>query len=268
MSFLPGRLAATEGAFFNQHSKQAAIALKQKLKSSTPTPASSNSESVLKPSQADVLPEVLRHSLPIAPTAAEVAASNVISTPARSSLAASLNSVLGRRTAPQDGTARTGVPSIQAVDHLASVPQTSFGRKKWNIDAPDVQMVASTANESRLLTKDSVVDQKAAMEGLFVVTKAFAVATAFVFGGSIIAASVTASQHDVKSLDDLRTKGREYFTARAEQLKKRFEPLKSWTDQKSESWKIEESRRRAIGADYAKSLGLQQALEDEKSKDR
>jgi hypothetical protein len=39
-------------------------------------------------------------------------------------------------------------------------------------------------------------------------------------------------------------------------------------DQKSESWKMEEARRRAIGSDYAKSLGLQQALEDEKSKGR
>lgn len=38
-------------------------------------------------------------------------------------------------------------------------------------------------------------------------------------------------------------------------------------DQKTEAWKIEESRRRAIGADYAKSLGLQQA-EFEKSKGR
>jgi hypothetical protein len=130
MSFLPGRLAATEGAFFNQHSKQAAIALKQKLKPSTPNSASSNSETVLKPSQADVLPEVLRHSLPIAPTAAEFEASNIASTPARSSLAASLKSVLNRPTAPQDGTVRTGVPSIEAVDHLASVPRISLGRKK------------------------------------------------------------------------------------------------------------------------------------------
>lgn len=128
MSFLPGRLAASEGAFFNQHSKQAAIALRQKLQSSTPNSASAKSETTLKPSEADVLPEVLRHSLPIAPTAAELQANNATSTPARSSLAASLKSVLKPRS---DGTVRTGIiPSFEAVDHLASVPQTSFGRKK------------------------------------------------------------------------------------------------------------------------------------------
>lgn len=130
MSFLPGRLAATEGAFFNQHSKQAAIALKQKLKPSGPNPASSHSETVFKPSTADVLPEVLRHSLSIAPSAAELQASDAASTPARSSLAASLKSVLDRRAVPQDGTLRTGVPPIVAVDHLSSIPQTSLGRKK------------------------------------------------------------------------------------------------------------------------------------------
>lgn len=38
---------------------------------------------------------------------------------------------------------------------------------RWNIDAPDVEMVASTANESRA-AKNSKVDEKAAIEGLFV----------------------------------------------------------------------------------------------------
>jgi len=126
MSFLPARLAASEGAFFKQHSKQAALALREKLQSSAP--ASSKSETILQPSQADVLPEVLRHSLPIAPTAAELHAYSVTSTPARSSLAASLQSVLKPRT--DTTTLRTGIASIEAVDHLASVPQTSFGRKK------------------------------------------------------------------------------------------------------------------------------------------
>ncbi|XP_024361790.1 uncharacterized protein [Physcomitrium patens] len=260
MSFLAGRLAATEGAFFNQHSKQAAVALKQKLKTSTPPNSvseTSNSESVLKLSRADVLPEVLRHSLPIAPTTEALQAVDVASAPARSSLATSLKSILSPRPLSQDGAVRTGFPSIQVVDHFASVPQTSLGRKKWMIDAPDVQMVASTANESRV-AKASVMDEKAAMEGLFVVTKAFAVATGLVFGGSIIAAAVTASKHDIKSFDDIRTKGRDYFTPRVERMKNTLEPLKSWANQKTEAWKIEEERRRAIGVDYAKSFGLQQ----------
>ena len=45
---------------------------------------------------------------------------------------------------------------------------TDIDLDRWNIDSPSVQMVTSTANDSRVLNKDSVGDQKAAMEGLFV----------------------------------------------------------------------------------------------------
>lgn len=34
--------------------------------------------------------------------------------------------------------------------------------------------------------------------------------------------------------------------------------LNQQVDQKAQGWRLEESRRRSIGADYAKSLGLQQ----------
>lgn len=132
MSFLAGRLAATEGAFFNQHSKQAAIALKQKLNpNSTP---SSTSNPNLAPggssSQADVLPEVLRHSLPITPHSAAELVQQVESAPAATSIAATINLTLNPRRAvgvKHDG----GLRGAVAVEHLASVPQTTFGRKKW-----------------------------------------------------------------------------------------------------------------------------------------
>ena len=132
MSFLAGRLAATEGAFFNQHSKQAAIALKQKLNpNSTPSPSTSNPN--LAPggssSQADVLPEVLRHSLPIIPHSAAEQMQQIESAPAATSIAATINLTLNPRRAvgvKHDG----GLRGAVAVEHLASVPQTSFGRKK------------------------------------------------------------------------------------------------------------------------------------------
>lgn len=63
MSFLPGRLAATEGAYFLHESKHAAGRLADKL---APSPSSSSSASAsASPSPADVLPEILRHSIPI-----------------------------------------------------------------------------------------------------------------------------------------------------------------------------------------------------------
>ena len=131
MSFLAGRLAATEGAFFNQHSKQAAIALKQKLNpnsipSSTSNPNLAPGESS---SQADVLPEVLRHSLPITPHSAAELVQQVESAPAATSIAATINLTLNPRRAvavKHDG----GLRGAVAVEHLASVPQTTFGRKK------------------------------------------------------------------------------------------------------------------------------------------
>ena len=63
MSFLAGRLAAQEGAYFLQESKNAAGRLAQKLPTSAtgPRPAPP-------PPSPDVLPEILRHSIPIRPT--------------------------------------------------------------------------------------------------------------------------------------------------------------------------------------------------------
>jgi hypothetical protein len=65
MSFLAGRLAGKEGAYFFQESKQAVSRLA--LKNTTQKPSSlpgPSSNAVQQEAQADVLPEVLRHSLP------------------------------------------------------------------------------------------------------------------------------------------------------------------------------------------------------------
>ncbi|KAI4305775.1 hypothetical protein L6164_029121 [Bauhinia variegata] len=69
MSFLAGRLAGKEGAFFFQESKQAVGKLVEKnsVSKKLEGPSSSSSSSLLSAEHeghADVLPEVLRHSLP------------------------------------------------------------------------------------------------------------------------------------------------------------------------------------------------------------
>lgn len=68
MSFLAGRLAGKEGAYFFQESKQAVNRLAEKA---TTGSRSGNLQSLTSPSppsngevKADILPEVLRHSLP------------------------------------------------------------------------------------------------------------------------------------------------------------------------------------------------------------
>lgn len=66
MSFLAGRLAGKEGAYFFQESKQAVsrLALKNTTQKPSSLPGPSSSNAVQQEAQSDVLPEVLRHSLP------------------------------------------------------------------------------------------------------------------------------------------------------------------------------------------------------------
>lgn len=61
MSFLAGRLAATEGAYFLQESRQAVGRLAPKLPpTKSHDPITTNEDAA-----ADVLPEILRHSIPL-----------------------------------------------------------------------------------------------------------------------------------------------------------------------------------------------------------
>lgn len=64
MSFLAGRLAGKEGAYFFQESKLAVTRVAQKAELAKPTKTSPASSDLPIESAADVLPEVLRHSLP------------------------------------------------------------------------------------------------------------------------------------------------------------------------------------------------------------
>lgn len=129
MSFLAGRLAASEGAFFKETSKAAIKALKQNLEKTTG--AGHEAKGVLEsgaasPSRAtdlnaDVLPEVLRHSVPVVVTRAELAASAVEPSPSSTSLAA-----VACRTAERSGE----LPHGAAQQSFFSVPNTALGPRK------------------------------------------------------------------------------------------------------------------------------------------
>lgn len=68
MSFLAGRVAGNEGAYFFQESKKAVGRLVAQKKTQSPSPSLPTTQpsppAADHESQADVLPEVLRHSLP------------------------------------------------------------------------------------------------------------------------------------------------------------------------------------------------------------
>lgn len=117
MSFLPGRLAATEGAYFLQESKLAAGRLADKLPPSA-SPSPSPSPSPANGGTADVLPEILRHSVPIKSASA-----------VDPSLSTASKWVL-------DGSGSVKSVSADAISPLrayVSLPQTTFGPRRSSL---------------------------------------------------------------------------------------------------------------------------------------
>lgn len=123
MSFLAGRLAGKEGAYFFQESKHAVGRLVEKTKSKFPSSSSTtiqSSEDVTKlESSADILPEVLRHSLP----------SKIFRPPPPSD---SSLSTASKWALPSDPKSSSFV-SREALNPLrayVSLPQVTFGPKR------------------------------------------------------------------------------------------------------------------------------------------
>lgn len=118
MSFLAGRLASIEGSYFLQESKQAVTRILQNQKNTANIvkPIAENNEIPL----ADVLPEVLRHSLP----------SKIFSSPSENPGSSfSKASKWALKTDPK----RVGV-SADALNPLrayVSLPQVTFGPKRF-----------------------------------------------------------------------------------------------------------------------------------------
>lgn len=126
MSFLAGRLASTEGAYFLQESKQAVTRIIEKTKPKLPSSSSSSSSSnaiqnEAASSSADVLPEVLKHSLP-----PKIFQSS--STPNSSSFSTTSKWVL--QTDPNKPTFVSS-DALNPLRAYASLPQVTFGPKRY-----------------------------------------------------------------------------------------------------------------------------------------
>ncbi|KAF3443432.1 hypothetical protein FNV43_RR13114 [Rhamnella rubrinervis] len=231
MSFLAGRLAGKEGAYFLQESKKAVGRLaSQKKPPLTPSSQVSSSPVVEHESQADVLPEVLRHSLP----------SKIFqeSSDSTSSLYSASKWVLN-----SDPNNRYSVyaEALNPLRAYVSLPQVTFGPKRWELPKSENSVSASTANELRQDRHVPVNTEKlkAAAEGLTQIGKAFAVATAIVFGGATLLFGLAASKLEMQNSDDIRIKGRDLVEPKLQTIREQLIPLKDWAANTSRKWHIE-----------------------------
>ncbi|XP_021301015.1 uncharacterized protein LOC110429345 isoform X1 [Herrania umbratica] len=244
MSFLAGRLAGKEAAFFFQESKHAVNRLAEKTPKSLPsTPPSLEQEA-----QADVLPEVLKHSLP----------SKIFGQPSDPS---SLSK--GSKWALHSDPNNASISSPDAMNPLRaylSLPQVTFGPKRWALPSTEHSVMASTANELRKdkFTPINPEKLKAAAEGLQQIGKAFAVATAIVFGGATLMFGMAASKLELHNSDDIRTKGKDLVQPKLEMIREQLFPVRTWAENMSKKWNLareEAIKEKRIIKELSKILG-------------
>eukprot|EP00262_Sarcandra_glabra_P009317 TRINITY_DN2346_c0_g4_i1.p1 TRINITY_DN2346_c0_g4~~TRINITY_DN2346_c0_g4_i1.p1 ORF type:complete len:257 (+),score=50.36 TRINITY_DN2346_c0_g4_i1:115-885(+) len=252
MSFLAGRLAGTEGAYFLQESKHAVGRLAQKLPSPPPpsSSSSSSSSSILeRETNSDVLPEVLRHSLPWTifkhPS------------PSDSSLSIASKWVLLSDRNPSSSLYRDAINPLSA---FVSLPQVTFGPRRWQLPNEEHPILASTANDLRRDRYTHVDSKKlkAATEGLSRIGKAFAVATIIVFGGSTLTLVLTASTLQMNNSDDIKTKARDLLQPRFFMIREQLVPIRVWAENMSKKWHFEGGegvKEKAIVRELSKMLG-------------
>ncbi|XP_027171207.1 uncharacterized protein LOC113770818 [Coffea eugenioides] len=227
MSFLAGRLASTEGAYFLQESKQAVTKIIEKTKPKLPSNSIQNEPS----SSADVLPEVLKHSLP-----PKIFQSS--STPNSSSFSSPSKWVL--QTDPKRPTSASS-DAINPLRAYVSLPQVTFGPKRWQLPTAENAVLASTANELRRdkYTPVNPEKLKAAAAGLSQIGKAFMAATAIVFGGAILTFELATSKLQLHTSDDIRTKGQNFIQPKFEMVREQFSPIRTWAEDTSKRWHLE-----------------------------
>lgn len=232
MSFLAGRLAGKEGAYFFQESKHAVGRLLEKTKSEFPSSSSTtiqSSEDVTKlESSADILPEVLRHSLP----------SKIFRPLSDSSLCTASKWALPSDPQSSSFVSREALNPLRA---YVSLPQVTFGPKRWQLPNAENSFIASTANDSRHDKYSPINPEKlkAAAVGLLQIAKAFAAATGIVFGGATLIFGLAASKLELHNSDDLRTKGKDLVNPRFEMIKEQVVPLRTWAEGMSKKWHFE-----------------------------
>ncbi|KAF8772515.1 hypothetical protein HU200_005472 [Digitaria exilis] len=233
MSFLAGRIAAAkEGAFFLQESKTAVGRLAEKLPASASAPGGASA-----PPSPDVLPEILRHSVPIKGTPP----------PSETSLSASTGERRGRGPPP-----RRAQPApflrLAAASHLWPQKVSALSHcliVSWQLPTEQPNYLASTANERRWDRNPPPMDPEK-LKAIVTVGKAFLAATILVFGGGT-------------AVDDVKTKGKDALQPRADMIKEHIAPLRSWAEEMSRKWHFEGDKeakeKSVIIRELSRSLG-------------
>ncbi|KAK4275980.1 hypothetical protein QN277_018984 [Acacia crassicarpa] len=254
MSFLAGRLAGKEGAYFFQESKQVVGKLVQKNPNANKSLDAVTSSSADHEVQhhADVLPEVLRHSLP------SKFFRNDAVLESSSSLVNPSKWVLPSQSKSASSVSPDALNPLRA---YVSLPQVTFGPKRWELPEMSNLVSASTANElnqDRHPTPINPEKIKAAAEGLANVGKAFAIATAIVFGGATLVFGMVASKLDLKNINDVKIKGKDAVEPKFDTIREQLTPLKIWAENMNKKWRLEREgdlKEKPIIKELSKMLG-------------
>ncbi|KAL3615276.1 hypothetical protein CASFOL_040937 [Castilleja foliolosa] len=246
MSFLAGRLASTEGSYFLQESKQAVTRLARTQKNNKQL-AENNDLISNSSSPADVLPEVLRHSLPPKIFSSEELSSSSFSNASKWAL-------------ERDSVSRVSPHAMNPLSAYVSLPQVSFGAKRWQLPNSENTILASTANDLRQDKHVSINPEKlkAAAAGLTKIGSAFAVATAFVFGGSALIFGLVASKLQLQNTDDIRDKGKDLVRPKFEAFREQLAPLRTWAENVSKEWRFEKEesmKEKSLIKELSRKLG-------------
>ncbi|KAL5715361.1 hypothetical protein ACHQM5_017191 [Ranunculus cassubicifolius] len=247
MSFLPGRLAATEGAYFRQESKQAVNRLQVQKNISPSGPDLNEHEFELPVVGADVLHEVLRHSLP---PNFEIQPESTLST----------SKWLIRNDSNKSYSSKLYSDAHNPLRAYVSLPQVTMGPKRWQLPAGEHSISASTANSVRRNSYSHVNPEKlkAAAEGFSQIGKAFLFATTIVFGGAVVAFRLAASKLELNSSDDIKTKGRDIIHSKFVNVREKFTPLRIWAEDKSRKWHFEKEKdvnNNSLAKELSKRMG-------------
>ncbi|GMG98699.1 hypothetical protein Nepgr_000539 [Nepenthes gracilis] len=253
MSFLAGRLAGKEGAYFFQESKQAVGRLVEKTNRIFPSSQSKASASAIEANEdqpADVLPEVLRHSLPSKLLYKQTSDSSTLSTSSKWTIHSRQN----------NGVSSVSADVLNPLRGYLSVPQVTFGPKRWQMSLAEHSVIASTANDLRQeqITQVNPEKLKAAAEGLAHIGKAFVVASVIIFGGAAVTFSWAVSKLDIHNLDDIRARGKDLLQPKFEALREQLNPVRSRAERMSRKWHIEiehDVKEKPIVKELSKILG-------------
>jgi len=251
MSFLAGRLAGKEAAYFFEESKHVVTRFVEKNpKLKTPNSQLLTPNSNPAGESPDVLPEILRHSLP----------SKIYRGETLSEFESEFTSPKWALPKSETGPYRVSVDVMNPLRAYVSLPQVSFGAKRWQLPTAESSVIASTANDLRSSDYTQVNPEKvrAAAEGLTQIGMAFAAGTAIIFGSAVLILGLAASKLDIHSVDDIRAKGKDLLHPKLENMKEGLHPLRDWADKKSMEWRFNNEHdinEKSIIKELSKRLG-------------